>query len=117
MQLAYVRILALNICVKQKTRFWRVAICESFAPLETLEFEIEVKNEKGVGKIDISKTSILERAQVHGQVKVIKGVLVPLLDHIQDVCLRVPYWDVLYHDGSQFLSPIQNREKVDLVKF
>ena len=59
-----------------------------------------------MGKIDVRKTSILERAQVHGQVEVIEGVLVPLLDHIQNVCLRVPNWDVLYHDGRQFLGPI-----------
>ena len=117
MQFAYIRILSLHICVEQKTRLWRVAIRESFAPLETLEFEIEVKNEKGVSEIDISKASILKRAQVHRQVEVIKGVFVPLLDHVQNVCLRVPDWDVLYHDGSQVLSPVQNREKVDLVKF
>lgn len=78
-----VAIFALNIGIKEGTLLFGVAIFKSFVPAQPLKLQVEVKDEEWVSEVDVSEATVVPGPQIHRQVKIVEGVVVRLLDHLE----------------------------------
>lgn len=82
-----------------------------------MEFKKEVQDEKRVSEIYVRVSSIAERLQVHRQIEVVKSVLMPLANHIEQIFLAESHGDVANHQRRQAIFFVQNCKEIDLVAF
>ena len=101
-----IHIFALNVGIKERALLRRVAVFESLVPAETLELEVEVEDEERVREVNVGVAPIVARLKVHRQIKVVKSIRVPLLDHMKQVLLAEAHRDVLNHHCCQRLNSI-----------
>ena len=115
LELLDVGLLALDVCVGERCLLLRAALIEILEPAQALERKVEVQKEERVREVDVGEASVEPRLEVDGQIEVVEGVGVALLDQRQQVGLLQAHRYVLYHHRGQRLRAVQNRVKVNLV--
>lgn len=90
-----------------------MTILEPFVPSEPLKLQVEVKDEKRIREVDVGKSAVVPRSQIHRQVEVVERVEVRLLYHLEQVLLRKSHRNILDHHSGQGLDPVQNGMEID----
>ena len=87
--------------VDQAALLSRTTVFKALIPLEVLELKTEVQDEKWVGKVN-DRTSFVMILDSFGQVEVVKGIGVSLLNDLKQVLLGENRWNIQDLHGGLF---------------